>query len=54
MSEVADRAKICSLVADLLLPELREAALVELSHSRESVPDLAPLLWTSTSVMAVL
>lgn len=54
MTEVADRAKICSLVADLLLPERREAALMELSHSREGVPDLAPLLWTSTSVMAVL
>jgi len=54
MTEVTDRAKVCSLVSDLLIAEHREAALMELSHSRESVPDLAPLLWTCPSVIAVL
>ena len=32
------------LVCDLLIPEKREEALVELSRNRENFPELAPIL----------
>ena len=43
-----DRERLYALVAELTLPEKREDALVELSKRRETIPDLAPLLWYST------
>ena len=42
------------LVLELLNPEAREDALLELSKRREVVPDLAPILWHSFGVMATL
>lgn len=42
------------LVLDLLSPEKREVALRDLSQKREHFKNLAPALWYSTSVMAVL
>jgi len=45
---------IYGLVLDLLSPEKRESALLELSKKRESVTDLAPILWHSFGTMAVL
>jgi len=46
--------RLYALVADLLIPEKREAALAELSKKRDSFPQLAPTLWHSTGVMAAL
>jgi CCR4-NOT transcription complex subunit 9 len=46
--------KIYRLVEDLMHQEHRENALVELSRNRENMPDLAPVLWNSVGVMAVL
>ncbi|KAJ0975725.1 hypothetical protein J5N97_017690 [Dioscorea zingiberensis] len=42
------------LVLDLLVPELRENALLELSKKREIFQDLAPLLWYSFGTIAAL
>jgi CCR4-NOT transcription complex subunit 9 len=42
------------LVADLLIPEKRENALLELSKKRENFPNLALTLWHSVGVIAVL
>ena len=42
------------LVYELLLPEKREDALVELSRNRETFPELAPILWYSVGTIAAL
>jgi CCR4-NOT transcription complex subunit 9 len=42
-----DEEKIFSLVQDVLNPDLRENALLELSKRRETFEDLAPILWYS-------
>jgi CCR4-NOT transcription complex subunit 9 len=42
------------LVQDLLDSTKREETLIELSKKRESYPNLAPVLWYATGVMAVL
>ena len=47
-------SKIHQLVSYLLDPELRENALLDLSKKRESVQDLAPILWHSFGTITVL
>src|SRR5699024_9279259 len=46
--------KICQWVGDLLSAETREQALMELSRKRETVPELAVLLWNSFGSMIAL
>ena len=41
-------------VQELLHPDTREHALMELSKKREVLPELAPLLWHSFGTMAAL
>lgn len=41
-------------INELNNPETREAALLELSKKRESVPDLAPMLWNSFGAAVAL
>ncbi|CAO1419829.1 unnamed protein product [Diamesa hyperborea] len=43
-----------SFINELSSPETRETALLELSKKRESVPDLAPMLWHSFGTIAAL
>lgn len=45
--EMLDQTVIEQLIRDVLDPSLRERALAELSRCRESIPDLASLLWNS-------
>lgn len=54
MVDASERDKIYRLVADLMDQDHRETALVELSRNRENMPELAPVLWNSVGVMAVL
>ncbi|KAM9850938.1 CCR4-NOT transcription complex subunit 9 isoform 1-T1 [Aulostomus maculatus] len=49
-----DREKIYQWINELSSPETRENALLELSKKRESVPDLAPMLWHSCGTIAAL
>ncbi|XP_056409699.1 CCR4-NOT transcription complex subunit 9-like, partial [Hyla sarda] len=49
-----DREKIYQWINELSSPESRENALLELSKKRESVPDLAPMLWHSFGTIAAL
>ncbi|KAI0028100.1 cell differentiation proteins Rcd1-like protein [Vararia minispora EC-137] len=49
-----DNTKIFSLVVDLMDPETREAALLELSKKREQFDDLALILWHSFGIMPAL
>lgn len=51
---MADSNELYQLVANLIKPAEREAALVELSKKREAFPDLAPVLWHSFGVISVL
>lgn len=44
----------CRWVKDLIDPDAREMALLELSKQREKFPELAPYLWNSFGTMAVL
>eukprot|EP00760_Papus_ankaliazontas_P015326 PhM_4_TR16471/c0_g1_i1/m.88654/K12606/RCD1, CNOT9, CAF40; CCR4-NOT transcription complex subunit 9 len=46
--------QVCALILNLLHSETRETSLYELSKRRESHSDLAPMLWHSTGVMALL
>ncbi len=52
--EALEQEKIHQLIADVMNPGLRDAALVELSKRRENYDDLAPLLWHSFGIMAIL
>lgn len=47
-------AETYQLVLDLVNPEKREAALLDLSKKRESVPDLAVILWNSFGTISAL
>jgi len=47
MGSVPDDSKLYSLVIDLMSPETREGALLELSKKREQCEDLALILWHS-------
>ena len=49
-----DPATKFQMVADLISPEQRESALLELSKKREAFPDLAPILWHSFGTIAAL
>ena len=42
------------LVTELINPDQRESALLELSKKREAFPDLAPILWHSFGTIAAL
>lgn len=46
--------KVYELVMELTNPELRASALLELSKKRDSVSDLAPVLWHSFGTIAAL
>ncbi|CAO1438048.1 unnamed protein product [Diamesa serratosioi] len=45
---------VFQFINELSNPETRETALLELSKKRESVPDLAPMLWHSFGTIAAL
>lgn len=45
---------IYQTVYNLTSPATREQALIELSKNRETVPDLAPIIWYSTGIIAAL
>lgn len=49
-----DRDKIYQWINDLSSLETRETALLELSKKRETVQDLAPMLWNSFGTIAAL
>jgi len=53
-SSQLDRDRICNWINELANPDARENALLELSKKRESVPDLAPMLWHSFGTIAAL
>src|SRR3989338_6566243 len=53
-NEATENEKIQTLVGELSIPEKREGALLELSKKRESVANLAPILWHSFGTVAVL
>lgn len=42
-----DNRRVLEWIAQLLRPETRETALLELSKKREQVPELALILWHS-------
>jgi len=46
--------QVYQLVLELSVSEQREGALLELSKKRESVPDLAPILWHSFGTISAL
>ena len=49
-----DREKVYQWIIELSAPDTREAALLELSKKRETVLDLAPMLWHSFGTMSAL
>jgi len=49
-----ERDNVFRLVASLINPEHREAALMELSKKRDSFPELAPVLWNSFGTISAL
>lgn len=49
-----EKEKIYQLVLELTNPDARENALLVLSKKRDSIPDLAPLLWHSFGTIAAL
>ncbi|XP_038044409.1 CCR4-NOT transcription complex subunit 9 [Patiria miniata] len=49
-----EREKIFQWIIELAGPETRENALLELSKKRETVQDLAPMLWNSFGTVAAL
>ncbi|KAI6023738.1 hypothetical protein BKA83DRAFT_679141 [Pisolithus microcarpus] len=51
---IQEETKIYALVIDLLDPNAREAALLELSKKREQYDDLALVLWHSFGIMPAL
>lgn len=51
---VVERESIYQWINELTSPESRESALLELSKKRETVPDLAPMLWHSFGTVAAL
>ncbi|KAL0067133.1 RNA-binding protein, CCR4-NOT complex subunit Rcd1 [Marasmius tenuissimus] len=54
MGSLPDDSKLYSLVIDLMSPETREGALLELSKKREQCEDLALILWHSFGIMPAL
>lgn len=53
-SSSAETEKVFQWINELANPETRETALMELSKKRESVPDLAPMLWHSFGTIVAL
>lgn len=49
-----DTSELDNLVLQLIYPDQRESALLELSKKRESFPNLAPVLWHSYGTIASL
>ncbi|XP_014227236.1 CCR4-NOT transcription complex subunit 9 isoform X4 [Trichogramma pretiosum] len=49
-----EREKLYTYIIELSNPETRQNALLELSKKRESVPELAPMLWHSFGTVASL
>ncbi|KAI5369157.1 Putative CCR4-NOT transcription complex subunit 9, armadillo-like helical [Septoria linicola] len=49
-----DNRRVLDWISQVLRPETREAALLELSKKREQVPELALILWHSFGVMTSL
>ncbi|XP_058458584.1 CCR4-NOT transcription complex subunit 9 [Topomyia yanbarensis] len=54
LQAAANSEKVFQWINELSNPETRETALLELSKKRESVPDLAPMLWHSFGTTAAL
>ncbi|XP_049291989.1 CCR4-NOT transcription complex subunit 9 [Anopheles funestus] len=55
MQQMASHSeKVFQWINELSNPESRETALLELSKKRETVPDLAPMLWHSFGTTAAL
>ncbi|KAE8749120.1 hypothetical protein FOCC_FOCC004289 [Frankliniella occidentalis] len=54
LPQTVDREKVYQWIVELSNPETRENALLELSKKRETVPDLAPMLWHSFGTTAAL
>jgi len=54
ISERERMATIYALVLELTMPDKRETSLLALSKLRETVPDLAPILWHSFGTIAAL
>merc|ERR1711935_1213796 len=52
--QMASDKEVYQLVLELTASEQRESALLELSKKRESVPDLAPILWHSFGTISAL
>eukprot|EP00274_Cyanoptyche_gloeocystis_P001818 CAMPEP_0196664810 /NCGR_PEP_ID=MMETSP1086-20130531/58483_1 /TAXON_ID=77921 /ORGANISM="Cyanoptyche gloeocystis , Strain SAG4.97" /LENGTH=301 /DNA_ID=CAMNT_0042001267 /DNA_START=13 /DNA_END=918 /DNA_ORIENTATION=+ len=53
-ASAAEKEKMYALVLDLINPDQRESALLELSKKREAFPDLAPILWHSFGTISAL
>jgi CCR4-NOT transcription complex subunit 9 len=49
-----DREQVYVWILELINPDTREHALIELSKKREVLPDLAPMLWHSFGTIAAL
>lgn len=49
-----DNERLYQWIVELSNPDIRENALLELSKKRESVHDLAPMLWHSFGTIASL
>lgn len=54
LTAVFQNLQVYQWINELSNPETRESALLELSKKRESVPDLAPMLWHSFGTIAAL
>merc|ERR1712195_37732 len=52
--QMASDKEVYQLVLELTASEQRESGLLELSNKRESVPDLAPILWHSFGTISAL
>lgn len=52
--QATETEKVFQWINELAHPDTRETALLELSKKRESVPDLAPMLWHSFGTTAAL
>lgn len=51
---ILHRSQVFQWINELSNPDTRETALMELSKKRESVPDLAPMLWHSFGTIVAL
>lgn len=49
-----ENKRVLDWIAQLMKPNTREAALLELSKKREQVPELALILWHSFGMLAMM